>query len=305
MTAMHHIHNSNWQYTSNGNPRGYIQPQVLRELWFHTGTSCNLECPLCLEGAKPGDTRIDALTFQDARKYIEEALRFNVEKFCFTGGEPFVNKDIVRILGYALNYRPCLVLTNGTDPIIKRMSQVLSLKKKPHPLCLRVSLDYPDPQKHDEVRGIGNFHKALKVVGQLYQHEFQVSLARRQTPSENHIDVSNRYRPFLSSVGIESDLPIVVFPELFPPRSTPDIPQITEKCITNYKDEKSRSQFMCHYSKMVIKQNGQTSVFACTLVDDDPDFNLGKTLSESMPIRVMLKHHRCFACFSCGASCSE
>ncbi|MFT5496693.1 MAG: hypothetical protein ACI9TH_002093, partial [Kiritimatiellia bacterium] len=38
---------------------------------------------------------------------------------------------------------------------------------------------------------------------------------------------------------------------------------------------------------------------------DDIDYDLGSTLKESMEVRVMLKHHRCFSCFAYGASCSE
>jgi hypothetical protein len=40
-------------------------------------------------------------------------------------------------------------------------------------------------------------------------------------------------------------------------------------------------------------------------VDDDEDYDLGGTLSESMRVRVMLRHHRCFSCFAAGTSCSE
>ena len=47
-----------WRLTSRGDPRGYVQPHALTELWFHTGTACNLECPFCLEGSKPGDNRL-------------------------------------------------------------------------------------------------------------------------------------------------------------------------------------------------------------------------------------------------------
>ena len=56
---------------------------------------------------------------------------------------------------------------------------------------------------------------------------------------------------------------------------------------------------------MVVKQNGQLGVYACTLVDDDLDYNLGATLRASLEQRVMLRHHRCFSCFKHGASCSE
>ena len=46
-------------------------------------------------------------------------------------------------------------------------------------------------------------------------------------------------------------------------------------------------------------------VYACTLVDDDSDYDLGGSLKASKNIRIMLKHHRCYSCFAQGASCSE
>jgi hypothetical protein len=62
---------------------------------------------------------------------------------------------------------------------------------------------------------------------------------------------------------------------------------------------------MCGFSKMVVKKDGRMRVYACTLVDDDDDYDLGSSLSDSMRVRVMLRRHRCFACFAHGASCSE
>ena len=71
----------------------------------------------------------------------------------FTGGEPFVNPWFIQILDYALDHRPCFVLTNGTEPLLNRMRQVIKLKDKPNPLAFRISLDHPDPAKHDAMRG--------------------------------------------------------------------------------------------------------------------------------------------------------
>ena len=45
--------------------------------------------------------------------------------------------------------------------------------------------------------------------------------------------------------------------------------------------------------------------FNILLVDDDQDYDLGSHLAESMKIRIMLRHHRCYSCFAHGASCSE
>lgn len=57
--------------------------------------------------------------------------------------------------------------------------------------------------------------------------------------------------------------------------------------------------------RMIVKIQGRIGVYACTLVDDDPDYDLGATLIESLNVRVALKHHRCYSCFAQGATCSE
>lgn len=126
-----HSRTDSWYHTSGGEIRGSIRPHSLDEVWFHTGTTCNLSCSFCLEGSKPGDERLQRMRFEDVRPFIDEALFLGVKQFSFTGGEPFVVRDLVRILDYALTYRPCLVLTNATDPLIRRLPQIQLLKKKP------------------------------------------------------------------------------------------------------------------------------------------------------------------------------
>ncbi len=294
-----------WLRTSKGEPRGYIQPEKLTELWFHTGTTCNLRCPFCLEGSKPGDTRIQPLKLDDARPFIEEALEMGVEQFSFTGGEPFVVNDFIQILDLALTHRPCLVLTNATEPLFNRFSDVLPLLDKPHPVRFRVSIDYPDEKRHDAGRGAGNFRRALKTMKRLADHGFSVSLARQRDKDEDVEAADERFREVFDTYGIPRDINIVSFPDFLTPGSTGHSPEITESCMTTYHTEETRADFMCNYSKMVLKKNGRMRVYACTLVDDDEDYDLGGTLTDSMKARIMLKHHRCFSCFAYGASCSE
>ena len=109
-------------------PIGYIDPHTLRELWFHTGTACNFSCPFCLEGSRPGDGRLDRVTLADVAPFMQEAVEIGVEQFSFTGGEPFVVKDFVNILRHAAGLRPCLVLTNGSDALLRRLHQVSTLR---------------------------------------------------------------------------------------------------------------------------------------------------------------------------------
>ncbi len=228
-----------------------------------------------------------------------------VNKFSFTGGEPFVNLHFTDILDYALNFKPCLVLTNATEPLMNQFAQVKEFNSKLHPLNFRISLDHPDPVKHDESRGKGNFKKALDTLGRLYHEGFGVSIARLIPIGEDSTAVDKAYESFFRQAGVPLDITIIKFPEFYMPGSLSEVPKITEDCMTRYLSASQRDGFMCNYSKMIVKQNGQCGVYACTLVDDDCDYNLGSTLKVSMLERVMLKHHRCYSCFAFGASCSE
>ncbi len=301
-----HAGNSDWHTTPDGTPRGYIQPQLLRELWFHTGTACNLACPFCLEGSGPGEHRLEQVTLGDVTPFIDEAIGLGVEQFSFTGGEPFINKDIFAILEYALAQRPCMVLTNGTKPVTKRWAQVEALRDAAHPIRFRISLDVPDAERHDAGRGEGNFERALETLARLHEAGFQVSVARHMEKDEDRPAVESAFRAHFRRVGVPEDLVLVAFPDFFGPSSHPTgVPHITENCMTQYQNDSSRQDFMCNFSKMIVKRNGRMGVYACTLVDDDADYDLGNTLTDAMAIRVMLRHHRCFSCFQYGASCSE
>ncbi|RYV04064.1 radical SAM protein [Shewanella sp. OPT22] len=295
-----------WTHTPLGDERGYIQPHSLKELWFHTGTKCNLECSFCLEGSSPSDKRLLTPKLEEVIPFIDEALSMGVEQFSFTGGEPFLAKDIVEILDYASKFKPCLVLTNGTEPLLKRLDALIALQSKnQHPVSFRISIDSPNEKEHDQGRGTGNFAKAFIGMRKLHQHGFSVSLARHIANNENQPEVDQQYRNLFSLNGIPPQTHIVAFPDFLPPGSLPSVPHITTHCMTAYQTEQQRENYMCASSKMIIKKGTEMQVYACTLVDDDPDYFMGNTLSESMQQKVNLKHHRCYSCFAHGASCSE
>lgn len=294
-----------WYQTLQGEPRGLIKPHALDELWFHTGTACNLACPFCLEGSKPGDNRLQLLKFDDAKPFIDEALTLGVKQFSFTGGEPFVAKDMVNILDYALQFRPCMVLTNATEPLIKRLKQLNPLLKHQNKLHFRVSLDHFDAAKHDLGRGDGMFNLALEGLRALHDMGFSVSVANQMLTEFTLAETSQQFSKIFKQAGLPEDLHRVEFPDFHPPGLEIGTPEISANCMVTYQTEDLRRSYMCAFSKMVVKDKGRMRVYACTLVDDDPDYVLGETLTESMNESVSMKHHRCYSCFKYGASCSE
>ncbi len=294
-----------WLTGPAGEARGYIDPHALEELWFHTGTACNLECPFCLEGSKPGDNRLERITLADVEGLMHEAAELGVRQFSFTGGEPFIVKDFVNILRFAAGLRPCLVLTNGTEPLLKRLAQVATLTETPHPISFRISIDWPDEARHDAGRGTGTFRQSLQAMTELQRLGFGVSLARQMTADEDGAAVDAAFQALLADAGFAGTARIIKFPDFATPDSRPAVPVVTTDCMTRYQNEDSRREFMCAFSKMVIKKDGRMRVYACTLVDDDARYDQGSNLRAALQQRVMLAHHRCYACFAHGSSCSE
>ena len=295
----------NWHFTKSGEPRGYIQPGKLKELWFHTGTRCNLECDFCLEGSSPGSKRLNAPKLAEVKPYIDQAVVMGVEKFSFTGGEPFLVKDIIQILDYASQHRPVLVLTNGTGPLLKRLDALTKLLVNPNPIALRISLDKLDPASHDAHRGQGAFAQALVGLKVLHQKGFPISVARHMEKGEDSVAIEHGFRELFTLNGLPHDLTIVPFPDFLTPGSHPEVADISEHCMTHYQNAESRTQFMCHFSKMVVKRDGKMQIYACTLVDDDLEYEMTGNLSECQTQKISMKHHRCYSCFIYGSSCSE
>ena len=305
---MNRQHSESWYKTPTGEERGYIIPHALDELWFHTGTRCNLECSFCLEGSSPSSKRLQGPKLSEVKPLIDEALTLGVKQFSFTGGEPFLLKDMIDILAYASQFRPCLVLTNGTTPLFKRLPALQALaasSESKHPISLRISLDSADSQSHDAGRGQGNFALAISGLKKLHRAGFKVSVARHMAANENSEQVTKQFQGLFALNGLPEDINIVAFPDFLPPGSIANVPHISSHCMVQYQTEQQRKNYMCSNSKMIIKKNDQMQVYACTLVDDDEDYYLANTLSDSMQARISMKHHRCYSCFAHGASCSE
>jgi len=294
-----------WWQTPTGEPRGYIKTRRLDELWIHTGTACNLACPFCLEGSKPGDNRLQLIKLADVQPYIDEAVALGIRQLSFTGGEPFLARDFPAILEYAAQRASCLILTNGTKPLQHRLHQIEPLLEARHPVDFRISLDYPDAKRHDAGRGQGNFVSALRGMAILHNMGFNISVARQWHPDEDSDAVAAAFRCVFREHGLPEELSVIWFPDFGLPGEQTETPAITEHCMTAYHTADTHDDFMCAYSRMIVKQNGRMRVYACTLVDDDLDYDLGDNLADSLDETVMLRHHRCYSCFKYGASCSE
>lgn len=268
---------------------------ALRELWLHTGTACNLSCTFCHEAAAPADTRIGAPDVAEALRAIDAAAAAGVERFAFTGGEPLILRGILDILRHAQSLRPCLVLTNGTAPLIRRPQHLALLAAGAHPVEFRVSLDHPDEARHDAARGFRTFRKALQGLKLLHDAGFKVSIARLYEPGEDTAAIEARFRALLRKQGLPAELRI----HALPPLGRPDEALVVPADAASANDA-ARPAPACSRSRMAARVGATMTFFPCPLVDDDPDMALGADLGAALSARIEPRHRRCAVCHGQG-----
>lgn len=295
--------------TIDGSPRASVALGRLTTLWFNTGTLCNLACLTCYIDSSPRNDALAYLTAEEARDYLAEirARGLQTEEIGFTGGEPFMNPEIISMIEATLDQGfQALVLTNAMRPMRRFEAALLRLRDRHGPaLTLRVSLDHHTRAIHEAERGPDTWDIALEGLRWLARHGFQLAVAGRRMPHEDDTVARQAYGTLFARLGLDIDpadpKQLVLFPGM---DSTRDVPEITDACwgILGV----SPSSMMCASSRMVIKRKGadRPVVVACTLTPYDPQFELGATLSEALGA-VRLNHPHCAAfCVLGGASCS-
>jgi MoaA/NifB/PqqE/SkfB family radical SAM enzyme len=92
-----------------------------------------------------------------------------------TGGEPFLLSWLPDALADMSDQLPVLVLTNGTLFTANRLRQLEPILDRP--VALQISLDRPDPDTNDEMRGPANFRKVVESVPKLVSQGIRVRIA--------------------------------------------------------------------------------------------------------------------------------
>lgn len=301
----------NPRHTLNGQARAVVELRALETLWFNTGTLCNITCAHCYIESSPTNDRLEYVRLDELTRYLDEIrdARLPTSEIGFTGGEPFMNPDMLPMLEtcMARGFR-ALILTNAMQPMQRPavLQGLRDLRERfGSALNFRVSLDHYTKTLHETERGANSWDKALAGITYLSVHGFSVCVAGRLCWGEDETAARAGYARLFTAHGINIDAGnpagLVLFPEM---DARLDVPEITTACWGIL--HKSPADVMCASSRMVIKRKGaaRPAVVACTLLPYDPRFELGETLAAaSRP--VTLNHPHCARfCVLGGASCS-
>lgn len=271
-------------------------------LWFQVaGTLCNLECTHCFVSASPTNHNHEMLSLQTVQSFLAEAERLGVKEYYFTGGEPFLNREMFEILEATLAQGPASVLTNGLflRPEACRRLRRLS-DGTPYSLDLRISIDGWDAATNDPVRGAGTFERILDGVRSLAAVGLNPVLTVTEAcGGAGTAGGRARFLAFLRDIGLHQPR-LKVMPLLrlgAEVRRTRDY-AAWESLRGRELSRGEAAALVCSSGRMVTSKG----VFVCPILVDSRTARMGETLRETAR-PFALVHAACFTCHAEGLSC--
>jgi AdoMet-dependent heme synthase len=282
----------------------------LQALWFQlTGTLCNLECVHCFIDSSPTNHRLKFLPPETVYRYLDEAVQHGVREIYFTGGEPFLHKQILPILSRSLQVAATTVLSNGTliTPSAAAALAALAAASR-YTLEIRISLDDIDAVRNDAVRGKGAFAKALRAMLLLQERgllpivavtEYLYAETRKERDAEMGSGFYQKFRDFLLAHGIHRPrikiIPVFALGKL--DGSAPEPTYVTPEMLHGF----DWNTLQCSKSR-IIADGG---VYACPLLVGEAGALLSSHSLSAALQPCALYHTACHTCYVTGMTCAN
>ncbi len=148
--------------------------EISGRLWFYANYHCNLRCSYCLTESAPGVSRREF----GREKIVErarEAKELGFTALGVTGGEPFLLDYMPELIAELGSELSTVVLSNGTVFNDRRLGEMGPLADLP--VQVQISLDHPEPDANDQMRGPENFRNVVEAVPRLVERGIGVRIA--------------------------------------------------------------------------------------------------------------------------------
>jgi AdoMet-dependent heme synthase len=275
---------------------------ALDTLWLQVaGTLCNLQCTHCFISSSPTNHAHGMMSLADVRPYLEEAERLGVREYYLTGGEPFLNREILEIIEAALALGPVTVLTNGVLIRPETAARLRALSDaSPYSLDLRVSIDGTDAATNDPIRGQGTFERIVAGIGILARAGLNPVVTVTDA-CEGALSSQGRAAllSFLKRCGLEQPrlkvMPLLrLGAEATRTRAYAEWESLRGRTLSGEEAE----ALQCSSCRMVTSKG----VYVCPILIDHPGARMGDRLDQTLR-PFDLTYAACFTCHEQGLSC--
>ena len=276
----------------------------LDELWFQVGgTLCNLSCTHCFISCHPHNHNFGFLGLDAVKRFLDESLELGVKEYYFTGGEPFLNRDLPSILEETLRRGPATVLTNATVFTERTVAELWKISEQSrYSLEIRVSIDGYEAAMNDPIRGEGTFDAAMRGLEMLVREGFLPIITIVQTWPEGETAVV--FQRFVEALKLRgcSRPRIKILPTLRlgmeELRTRGYLPEerVTAEMLVGYNQD----LLLCNHSRMVTDRG----VAVCPILIEASSAHLGSSLKEALgPFAI--QHAPCYTCYLYGTICAN
>lgn len=282
-----------------------VSLRTLDQLWFQvSGTVCNLRCRHCFISCSPENHSFWFMSRREVAEALEESLELGVKEYYYTGGEPFMNRDMLPILEDTLALGPATVLTNATVLPQRTVDELRRLSEGSlYTLELRVSIDGVTAEMNDAIRGEGAFERAMEAVERLAAAGFLPIITTMQSWEDHETDrILEDFREILAGVGYDRPRlkilpPLRIGGEAERTRGYDDVERVTRDMMLDYPAE----LLLCSSARLVTAGG----VWVCPILLDEPGAKVGDSLAEAVDAPARLDSQACYTCWVNGAICSN
>lgn len=140
----------------------------MEKLYVELTNRCNLKCIHCYNESNSGYSQ--DLSIEIVRGLIDAAYKCGLQEIALSGGEALLYPWIEDVLTYCTEkgLKP-FILTNGTYCVDSKYYDIL-MKYEPD---IQISLDGPDRQSNDMIRGEKSFDKTINFIQELKKSEYK------------------------------------------------------------------------------------------------------------------------------------
>jgi molybdenum cofactor biosynthesis enzyme MoaA len=281
----------------------FVHLSSLDVLWFQVaGTLCNIECTHCFISSSPRNRSHGMLSLFDVQRRLDEARTLGVREYYFTGGEPFLNREMLPILEATLRQGPATVLTNGMllrPEVCSRLRELSDASE--YSLDIRVSLDGFDPAAHDAIRGDGVWDRVMEGIRNLADAGINPVITVT-TAAEGIASAEGRTR-FLALLGdlglVRPRLKVLSLFRIGAEERRSRAYEQWERLTGEMMGEKDAGVLQCSSCRMVTSKG----VYVCPILIEEPEARMGEELAETLG-PFPLRYGACYTCWVDGVTCT-
>ncbi len=175
-----------------------VAPRTMPILYVEVIKRCNLRCVMCAYPTDyPGSgERMDTAAIE---RLLRESLDLSCRIVSFGGGEPFLRKDMPRLIDQCGDLGLNLHINTNSTRVDARMARRLAAADHLH---LALSLDHCDPAANDAIRGVGVYAAVRDAAAALRRHAPAVELSLNMVVGPHNLGTLERTVDMAASWGL-------------------------------------------------------------------------------------------------------